>query len=259
MWYCTKARRKLITRCVLLCMASCLISCAFFIPVKEYPTPPATLQELITVVSEGGGAARVTAARALGDMGLRAELAVPALIKNLHYEHTEVRTAVADALGKIGPGAKPAVPALIGVLQNDESIQVRRSVVEALKQIGDASAVPALASVLYEEDILGPTPTPISCEPIDLNGAKVCTYGEEANKWSRTDKRLALDAAVAIAQITGENFPDAESSTYQVDEAGVPLIVIAAKEWWEKEGQFKQWPPVVTPTPEPTPTSDVTS
>lgn len=240
---------------IVLCIASCTV---LQIPDPSIqnlgPTPPTTLPELIAVLSDGSGPARVGAALVLGDMGPKAAPAVPALIKNLDYDHSDVQISAAEALGKIGPAAKPAVPTLIRMLQNADYVNTRKAAATALGWIGDPSSVPALVNVLYEEAILGPTPTPVSCEPIGWTGAKVCTYGEEANKWRRTNEGLTLDAAEAIARITGENFPDMDSHGRYRSNEGIPLTIVAAKEWWEKEGQFKQWPPVVTSTPEPMPT-----
>jgi HEAT repeat protein len=151
---------------------------------------------------------------ALSNFGKEAVEAVPALIQNLHYETTsDVREAAAIALGRLGPDARSAVPDLIGVLQNDNSVNVRSAAAEALGQIGDPLAVPALISVLYEEEVMG-----------------------------RTNMELTIDSAVSIALITGESFPDADSQHgYRLNEEGVPLVVIAAREWWEKEGQHRDW------------------
>jgi hypothetical protein len=178
------------------------------------PTAPARLPEVIDALSSYSGGARITAAQALPKFGKEAVAAVPALTENLHYETTsDVREAAAIALGRLGPDGRGAVPDLVDVLQNDDTVNVRSAAAEALGQIGDPSAVPALAGILYEDQITG-----------------------------HTDIVLAIHSAVSIARITGEKFLDADSQHgYRLNEEGIPLVVIAAREWWEKEGQFQDW------------------
>jgi hypothetical protein len=227
-------------------LVSITVSCSVWKPhpVESHvplPTAPATLPEVIDALLGYSGAARVTAAYALPRFGEEAVVAIPALIQNLHYETTsDVRKAAAFALGELGSGACDAVPDLLNVLHTDDSVNVRRSAAEALGKIGDPLAIPALVGILYEEDILGPTPTPLSCTHV--GGAEVCDYGKEAAKWQRINEWLTLDAAIAIALITGEDFPDADSQHgYRLNEQGVLLIVIAARAWWEEKGQFQDW------------------
>ncbi len=216
MWH-NVCAKKLTLVLLLLCLTGC-----FPTQGSEYPTPPATLPELIAVLQSDNEAAHITAALALGNMGAKAEPAVPALIKTLRSDRYEVRRVTADALGKIGPGAWQAIPALIDTLQNDDGIQIRRNAAKALGAIGDTTAVPALASILYKQDALD-------------------------------DKILAINSAMAIARITGE-ISGADSIGYGANAKGDSLLVIAVREWWEKEGQFKEWLPVATSIPESTPT-----
>ena len=32
-----------------------------------------------------------------------------------------------------------------------------------------------------------------------------------------------------------------QTNSYQLDDAGLPVIVKAAKEWWQTEGKFHDW------------------
>ncbi len=174
------------------------------------PTPPATLPELIAVLSGYNAEARIGAARALGAMGSDAEVAVPALTRNLYYNGAgDVREAAAWALGEIGPGAKSAVPVLIVVLLTD-SMHARKEAAIALGKIGDPAAIPALASSLYDE-----------------------------SPWVR------IASAEAIAQLTDQSFPGAPPSNgggYILnEETGEAIIVLAAREWWENEGWQQDW------------------
>lgn len=210
------------------------------------PTAPATLPEVIAALSSYSAEARITAALAVPKFGKDAVAAVPALIQNLHYEPTSgVREAAAFALGQVGPDARSAVPELIGVLQNDDVVNVRRAAAGALGRINNPSAVPALASILYEKVIEGKCEElvrryPESCRlEQHYRGAVSCSCGGEIGHiMERTSEWLLLESAVAIASITGEDFPDADS---ELNEEGIPPIVIAAREWWEEEGQFEDW------------------
>ena len=170
------------------------------------PTPPSTLPELIDVLLGPNDEARIGAALTLGNMGPSAIEAVPALTQNLYYRNDEVSRYAAQALGKIGPGAAPAVPNLIVLLLSDSSVHSRREAAEALGKIGDASAVPALAQGLNDED-----------------------------------KGVGIECAKSIAVLTGQQFPDMNSTGYSLDENGIPLIVSSAKKWWTEEGQDKSW------------------
>ncbi len=71
----------------------------------EHKTP--TIPELIRQLSSNDYQAHPQAARRLGNLGVAARDAVPALAKTLHDPFVEARLAAAKALGQIG---KPAVP-----------------------------------------------------------------------------------------------------------------------------------------------------
>lgn len=173
------------------------------------PTPPSTLPELITVLSSQNAEARIGAANFLASMGSKAEVAVPALVQNLYYEtNSDVRRAAVEALGAIGPNATPSVPALIVVLLADIVVQPRRQAAVALGQIGDISAIPALIHGLDDQDM-----------------------------------GVSIQCAKAIAVLTGVQFPDLNSTGYSLDENGIPKIVVAAREWWQKEGVHRIWIP----------------
>lgn len=179
------------------------------------PTPPTTLPELIDVLLGPNAEARIGAAITLGNMGPSAVEAVPALTQNLYYRNSEVRRYAARALGNLGSSAEPAIPGLIVILLSDSAVQPRREVAKALGKIGDISAIPALAQCLSDED-----------------------------------EGVGIECAKSIAVLAGQQFPDLNSPGYSLDEKGVPLIVIAAREWWQKEGQHKSWVSLNANTPE---------
>lgn len=251
MTICTKIMWQIITFLALVSvMGCCSSSGALPVEYTVLPTAPATLPEIIAALSSDSGGARITAARALSKFGKEAVAAVPALTQNLYYDHHDVQISAAIALEELGPDARSAVPALIDVLQSDDThVNVRRAVADTLGRIGDSSAVPVLASVLYEEVIEGTCEELVRRYPddcrLDPHTTSCSCGGEIGRTMGRTDDGLWVDSAVAIALITGEDFPDADSSGgYYLNEEGVPLVVIAAREWWKSEGQYQEWPPI---------------
>jgi len=207
---CTSVSRLPIAVGILAFTAGFCCSCGL-LPVEATtvpPTVPSTLSEVIDALSSYSAEARITAALALSEYGKEAVVAVPALIQNLHYEaNSDVRRAAAIALGELGPDGRSAVSDLTHVLQTDKAVRVRISAAEALGRMDASVSVPALASSLYAEDT-----------------------------------ELAIVAAVSISLITGEDSPDADSQHgYRVNEEGIPLIVIAARQWWEAEGKDQDW------------------
>ena len=97
------------------------------------------LDELIKQLSDRDERMRIQAAKALGNLGVKA--VVPSLIKSLSDTDRDVQQAAAKAPGKLGYGS--AVPALITALSDSEGM-VRRYAAEALGKLGDKSAVPHL-------------------------------------------------------------------------------------------------------------------
>lgn len=74
------------------------------------------------------------ALRAIGVMGKQAKAAVPALVKCLGHEDSELRMLAADALGEIGDNSGPVVDGLRKLLLDPES-DVRESAAAALKTL----------------------------------------------------------------------------------------------------------------------------
>jgi hypothetical protein len=96
---------------------------------------------------------RAHAAFALGDMGCRAESAVPDVAHALKDAAPWVRHHAAEALGTIAGDPDTAVPALAEAL-SDEDGQVRYTAAYSLACFGTdgAEAVPALAKALHDEN-----------------------------------------------------------------------------------------------------------
>lgn len=196
---------------------------------------PTTVPELAALVARESaeGPPPIDAIRALGDMGPAAAPAVPVIIPALEYYEDRGSTisAAAQALGKIGPPAAPAVPGLVKViltLNQGTSMETQLALTDAVVALGRigplaAPAVPTLAQQLHS-----------------------------------SNEGVALYAAWSIAQITQNEWPDAErqvtyvsgipsldgSASVEKNRDGECLIVIAAREWWTTEGKHQEWPAI---------------
>ncbi len=93
----------------------------------------------------------VEAARALGQLGPGAAVAVTALASRLQDENKLLRQAVLSALGRVGPGAAAALPKLRELL-NDPNAETRHLAAEALALIGGPDALATLIPLLGDKD-----------------------------------------------------------------------------------------------------------
>jgi HEAT repeat protein len=76
---------------------------------------------------------------------------VEELVKNLGSKDSDVRRAAAKSLGEIGMEAKPALPALVKALKDDDKF-VRRFSAQSIGELGveGKTAVPALTAALKD-------------------------------------------------------------------------------------------------------------
>ena len=174
------------------------------------PTPASTLPELIENLSSDEILARVVSAYALRDYDPdEVAVAVPKLVKNLYYDYTEVQLSAAFLLGWLGSRARQAVPDLIATMENNENAaDVRYVTASALGEIGDDSAVPALAKQLYQD--------------------------------SEFSFHLQINCANSIAILANQKFRDAGSTANHFSD-DIPWIVTDARSWWEQTGQYQEW------------------
>ncbi len=122
--------------------------------VQEEPRPsPATLERLAERLRTGTETLRLEAARAIGVFGPRAASLLPALEDALSDESVHVRRAVIQALAALGPAAARTVDRLTGLLADDAA--VRRDVIRALPFLGRTAekAIPAIARLLQDGDV----------------------------------------------------------------------------------------------------------
>lgn len=105
---------------------------------------------LASALSDKDPEVRAAAAISLADHA-DAE-AVPPLASALSDKNDFVRAKAARALGVNGRSAVQTVPALIALLTKDEDGEVKRQAADALGQIGDRSALPALERARHHKD-----------------------------------------------------------------------------------------------------------
>ena len=104
---------------------------------------------LISLLSDSDSWVRMAAARALGEVRNRS--AVPALIANLADADGRVRELAVWALSELKDSR--AVAALCNVLLSDTRADVRRGAAEALGEIRNAEALPALKQALNDPSV----------------------------------------------------------------------------------------------------------
>jgi hypothetical protein len=187
---------------------------------NSYPTPAATLSELIADLSSDDPIVREVSINALERYGEEGSAAVPQLRLNLYYEESsEVRRSASVALGKLGILAKAASPDLVEVIENDPAPGVVVSALNAIGEIGDASVIPHLAPVLY------------------------CDSNFYENRYYNKDScyQLAILSAEAISKLSGQHFTDTGTGIYTLAEDGTPRIVVDSRKWWDDVGQFEDW------------------
>lgn len=173
------------------------------------PTAPSTLPEIFEKLSHGSAEERIAASlKVLTFSRVERRKAIPLLIDNLFYSDTsEVRKTAAIVMGEIGPDASLGARELIAVLSGDEAESVRISAAEALGKIGDSSAVPYLAA--------------------NLNNPSL---------------EITIVSAREIGHLTEKSFTDVNSQQgYDLNDDGIPLLVLDAISWWESEGKFQSW------------------
>jgi HEAT repeat protein len=131
---------------------------------------PDAVVRLVELLKAGDAATRISAARQLGDLGCKAEAALPELVEALQDDEvhtlyvlwddratTPVRLAVAAGLAKISPaGVDAAIPVLIELLGHHDAYDrnynsTQPAVAGLLTTIG-AAAVPALRKALRDKN-----------------------------------------------------------------------------------------------------------
>jgi HEAT repeat protein len=96
---------------------------------------------LLRALGSDWGLLQLSAATALGGLGSRGEMAIPALADQILFcENGEVREAAADALGQIGPRSLPILEQFL----QDSDPSVRRLAIRGLVAEGDNEAAPSL-------------------------------------------------------------------------------------------------------------------
>ena len=128
------------------------------------------IARLVELLKAGDAATKISAARQLGELGRKAESALPALVEALQddEEHTlyvlwddrattPVRLAVAEALAKISAaGVEAAIPVLIELLGHHDAYDLNydptQSAAEGLLTTIGVPAVPALRGALRSKN-----------------------------------------------------------------------------------------------------------
>ena len=101
---------------------------------QSFKQAPKEVRDLIGKLQSGDDFAAVAAAKSLGDMGVRADDAVPALALSLRNKSKWIREAAAKALGVLDGPARDVLPALQAAAADAEP-EVRAAAQKAIEQI----------------------------------------------------------------------------------------------------------------------------
>jgi HEAT repeat protein len=94
---------------------------------------------------------QVRAAMVLGQIGLRARAAIPALVRALRSRHSEIASSAIGALGEIGKECSEVIPVLEKLMTGDMNPNLAEQAAGNLAGIGEA-AFPALQGALHHND-----------------------------------------------------------------------------------------------------------
>jgi len=195
----------------------------------------------------------VEAAFSLAKHGPAATPAMSALIRALQYPgHTDVRWAAASALGAIGLDASEAIPALLDLLEKGSTINEQEAAAEALSQmVSENSAdldlvLPRFVNALeYDSD----TVRSAMVRAIGKTRQHARPYVPQLAEllWDEGSRSIRNRAAYAIQVITANQFSNIPNQPYQDSgfkvntEENEAEIVLAARDWWQSEGQKENW------------------
>ena len=139
-------------------------------------------------------AVRRKAIVALGSMGGRAALAVPALIETLEFEQVDALRAVAsEALGRIGA---PALPVLQRYLQHSDP-QVRGYAAQAIARMGK-QARPALSTLVAAPSDPDHAVRMALCDSLEAMNADTASYVPQLIQLLASDSRQVRMRAMRL-------------------------------------------------------------
>jgi len=111
--------------------------------------------DLVEALEDADWPVRAAAADALGDIGLKADLVVPALGRALEDDADWVRRNAIDALGTYGPMAEEVLPGLKTAMLGDSFERARHNAALTIAKVGSAAeeTVSALGEALSDENL----------------------------------------------------------------------------------------------------------
>ena len=129
---------------------------------------------LVASLDDADWPVRAAAADALADIGLRADLAVPALGRMLEDEADWVRRNAIDGLGTYGSSAKAVLPGLAAAMLDDSNGRVRHNAALAIARMGSAAegVVQALGQALEAETPYVGLNAVLALKQIDISEAR---------------------------------------------------------------------------------------
>ena len=162
-----------------------------------------------------------------------------------------------QTLGSFSSHASDATPGLVRLMtempsSSPQYFQIRVASANTLSKIGDTDAIPYLISMILSstEPEWVRKDTAIALARYGSSAACAVPYLIPMLDTSVVD--LQISAAIVINQATANNFPNSRpenwdpdylgSWQFETESTGEYSIVIAAKNWWQEEGNLKEWP-----------------
>jgi len=181
-----------------------------------------SLDEYIARLRADSRMERLSAARAIVEMGDKAKAAMPALVESLQDEDEAVRMVAAAGLALVDPGAPQTAPALTQALQ-DRDARVRQFAAVGIGALGPESegAAEALQRALSDPDERVRREAGLSIESMQGIGSR--PEGVDIESVRRTPDRPTLDRPTAerpVARRPGGGAPPAETPPGQTSPAG---------------------------------------
>lgn len=211
---------------------------------------------------ERGYRVRAYAAQSIRSLGIYDKRAIEILISWLDEEGLTGEELIQGitTLEAFACYASDATPGLIRVMMSPPSHphHVRQAAARALGAIGDPVAVPYLLLVLLSDDEEVWVRRSAAIALAHYGPEAVCAVPYLVSLLDSPESNVRISAAIVIGQATGNRFPDGERDNWmheyesggysvgpwQFEESadGEYLIVIAAREWWQEDGQYQEWP-----------------
>lgn len=158
------------------------------------PAAAVLLPDLMDAAVDEWAPLRLATIVTIGEIGSRAEIAIPLLVDTILFDESgEVQEVAADALGKVGDASLLALERLL----SDPEIEVRRLVIRALRQMRESPEVHRLLVAALQDDS-GLVRVASADELLNRDLENRSAHLELLTSLGSQDRRTSLNAYLAI-------------------------------------------------------------